>query len=72
MKKKFALFILIFLVVGFSCWGQAQAASTNTIKQTINQLVKQKGFSGTITVVKNGRVIIQTSRGYANYAKKTT
>lgn len=70
MKKKIGLFILTLLVVGFGCWEQAQAASTKTIKQTINQLVKQKGFSGTITVVKNGRVIIQTSRGYANYAKK--
>lgn len=70
MKKKLWLILVVALLVLIGGWGQAQASSTKSIRQTVNQLIKQKGFSGTITVVKNGQVVLQVSRGYANYQHK--
>lgn len=36
--------------------------------QQVDSILDQKGFSGTLLVVKNGKPIYQTSRGYSSYS----
>ncbi|WP_334328931.1 serine hydrolase domain-containing protein [Companilactobacillus sp. HBUAS59699] len=36
----------------------------------VDSLLTQKDFSGTILVIKDGRVLYETSRGYSNFGKK--
>lgn len=36
--------------------------------QQVNSLLDKKGFSGSLLVVKDGKTVFQTSRGYSNFA----
>jgi len=36
--------------------------------QNVNKLLDQKGFSGSVLIVKDGKTVFQTSRGYSNYS----
>lgn len=36
--------------------------------QKVDKMISKKGYSGTLLVVKDGKPIYQTSRGYSNYA----
>ncbi|CAJ2234681.1 Putative penicillin-binding protein PbpX [Companilactobacillus paralimentarius] len=40
---------------------------TDEFAQKANKILDQKGFSGSLLVVKNGKPIFETSRGYSNY-----
>lgn len=44
------------------------ASADSELGQNINSLLDKKGYSGSLVVVKNGKVVFQTSRGYANYS----
>ena len=44
------------------------SSADSEFNQEIDSLLDQKGYSGTFVVVKNGKPIYQTSRGFANYA----
>ena len=44
------------------------STADSEFNQKIDSLLDQKGYSGTLLVVKNGKPIYQTSRGFANYA----
>lgn len=69
-KKLFRLLTIVALAAGLASLlptRQAQAATSNTqIKKTAQKLIKQANFNGTILIVKNGKVVYQTARGYSN------
>jgi len=73
--KKIFLPVLMFLAVILGSMpvtvaGEAtvDASVGSQLDQNIDGLLNQKGFSGSLLVVKNGKPVYQTSRGYSNYA----
>lgn len=72
--KKIVLMLLIVLTISTGMIPTtAFAESTDSIadsefNQKVDSLLKQKGYSGTLLVIKNGKPIYQTSRGFASYA----
>ncbi|KRN97698.1 Beta-lactamase class C related penicillin binding protein [Companilactobacillus kimchiensis] len=43
-------------------------SADSELSQDIDSLLNKKGYSGTILVIKDGKPIYQTSRGYANFS----
>ncbi|KRK95153.1 serine hydrolase domain-containing protein [Companilactobacillus futsaii] len=73
MKKKvLTLFMLLAIALG-AFPETVLAKSTDTradgdFNQKVDSLLDQKGYSGTLLVIKNGKPIYETSRGFADYA----
>lgn len=76
MKKLFLPMLMLFSLLVGAVPTTVQAASASPVdssadsdlSQNINNLLDKKGYSGSLIVVKNGEVVFQTSRGYANYS----
>ncbi|AUI70924.1 serine hydrolase domain-containing protein [Companilactobacillus alimentarius] len=73
MKKMF-LPILMFLaaILGIvpttsSVGGSVDSNYSSEFGQKANAILDKKSFSGSVLVVKNGKIIFQASRGYSNY-----
>ena len=76
LKKsiKWLVALLALLLPLAAAW-PARAASTKTISTTAKRLIKKYHFSGTVLVVKNGKVVYQSATGYSNavlHLKNTT
>ena len=73
MKKNIlVLFMLLAIFSGLApetvLADSTDSSADSEFNQKIDSLLDQKGYSGTLLVVKNGKPIYQTSRGFANYA----
>lgn len=74
MKKIFLPVLMIFaaLLGAMPITAMADDSVDPTVggqlNENIDSLLNQKGFSGSLLVVKNGKPIYQTSRGYSNYS----
>ena len=73
MKKIFLpVLMLLAIILGsmpVTASGEAtvDASVGSQLDQNIDGLLNQKGFSGSLLVVKNGKTVYQTSRGYSNF-----
>lgn len=74
MKKIFfPLFMLGAILLGsFPVTVCADASIDNTVggqfSKNIDNLLNEKGYSGTLLIIKNGKAFYQTSRGYSDFS----
>lgn len=77
MKKIFLPILMSFSLVLGTMPATALADDTvdstadSNFSQQVDSLLNNKGYSGTLLVVKNGKPIYQTSRGYSNFSNAT-
>ncbi|CAJ1187065.1 Putative penicillin-binding protein PbpX [Companilactobacillus paralimentarius] len=75
IMKKIFLPVLMLLAVLFGSMPVTALADDSVdptvggqMNQNIDDLISQKGYSGTLLVIKNGKPVYQTSRGYSNFS----
>lgn len=74
MKKIFLPILMLLAAILGTMPVTASADDTvdptvgSQLDQNIDSILNQKGISGTLLVIKNGKTVYETSRGYSNYA----
>lgn len=66
----FMLFSIILAIIPTTVLADGTVDSTagDAFGQEVDSLLNKKGYSGTLLVIKDGKPIYQTSRGYSNFA----
>lgn len=76
MKKIILVFLTLMLVMPLSATNtkadvvKADVVNSDSFDKQVNQILNQKNFSGTILVVRNGKVLYSKSKGYSNKFSK--
>ncbi|MFC6323503.1 serine hydrolase domain-containing protein [Companilactobacillus baiquanensis] len=76
MKKIIITLLVIVLGISFNATTvqadvvKADIVNSDSFDKQVNQMLDQKNFSGTILVVRNGKVLYSTSKGYADKDNK--